>query len=71
MRDDSRWSVVSFFDDEEAAGAAEARFEELGDEIPEHVRGKRVSPSTATRSPLTSRSSARRGRISASRSEAS
>ena len=43
MRDDSRWSVVSFFDDEEAAGAAEARFEEMGDEIPEHVRGKRVS----------------------------
>ena len=43
MRDDSRWSVVSFFDDEEAARAAEARFEEMGDEIPEHVRGKRVS----------------------------
>ena len=43
MRDDSRWSVVSFFVDEEAARAAEARFEEMGDEIPEHVRGKRVS----------------------------
>ncbi len=43
MRDDSRWSVVSFFDDEEVARAAEARFEEMGDEIPENVRGKRVS----------------------------
>jgi hypothetical protein len=43
MRDDSRWSVVSFFDDEEVARAAEARFEEMGDEIPENVRRKRVS----------------------------
>ena len=43
MRDDSRWSVVSFFEDEESARAAEARFEEMGDEIPEAVRGKRVS----------------------------
>ena len=43
LGDDSRWSVVSFFADEEAARAAEARFEEMGDEIPEAVRGKRVS----------------------------
>lgn len=39
----SRWSVISFFADEESARAAEARFEEMGDEIPEAVRGKRVS----------------------------
>jgi hypothetical protein len=43
MRDDSHWSVVSFFEDEDSAAAAEARFEEMGDEIPERVRGKRVS----------------------------
>ena len=43
MRDESRWSVISFFEDEESARAAEARFEEMGDEIPESVRGTRVS----------------------------
>ncbi len=43
MKDDAHWSVISFFDDEQAAGDAEARWEELGDEIPERVRGKRVS----------------------------
>jgi hypothetical protein len=43
MRDDSHWSVVSFFEDEEIARAAEARWEEMGNEIPEGVRGKRVS----------------------------
>jgi hypothetical protein len=42
MRDESHWSVVSFFEDEESARAAEARFDEMGDEIPERVRGKRV-----------------------------
>ena len=42
MSDDTRWSVISFFDSEESARAAEARFEEMGDEIPESVRGKRV-----------------------------
>ena len=42
MKDKSRWSVVSFFEDEQAARAAEARWEEIGDEIPEGVRGKRV-----------------------------
>jgi hypothetical protein len=43
MRDKSRWSVISFFESEEAAAAAEERFEQMGDEIPESVRGKRVS----------------------------
>ncbi|HEX4719702.1 MAG TPA: hypothetical protein VH300_14335 [Thermoleophilaceae bacterium] len=43
MRDDTHWSVVSFFEDEESASAAEARFEEMGNEIPERVRGKRVA----------------------------
>ena len=42
-RDDGRWSVISFFEDEQTATAAEARWEQLGDEIPEAVRGKRVS----------------------------
>jgi hypothetical protein len=46
MKDDTRWSVISFFDDEESARAAEARFEEMGDEIPESVRGRRVSLDT-------------------------
>ena len=39
---ESRWSVISFFDSEETANAAEARFEQMGDEIPESVRGKRI-----------------------------
>ena len=42
MKDDTHWSVISFFEDEETAREAEARWEELGDEIPESVRGKRV-----------------------------
>jgi hypothetical protein len=46
MKDDTHWSVVSFFEDEDAAAAAEARWEELGDEIPESVRGKRVGLET-------------------------
>jgi hypothetical protein len=46
MKDDDRWSVISFFDSEEAAAAAEARFEQMGDEIPESIRGKRVSLET-------------------------
>ena len=45
-KDESRWSVISFFDDEEAAAAAEEQFERMGDEIPETVRGKRVSLET-------------------------
>jgi hypothetical protein len=43
MKDETRWSVISFFDSEETAAAAEARFEQMGDEIPESIRGKRVS----------------------------
>ena len=46
MSDDTRWSVISFFDDEESAREAEARFEEMGDEIPESARGKRVGLET-------------------------
>jgi hypothetical protein len=43
MKDESRWSVISFFDSEAAAAAAEERFEQMGDEIPESIRGTRVS----------------------------
>ena len=46
MQDESHWSVVSFFKDEESAEASEARFEAMGDEIPERVRGRRVSLET-------------------------
>jgi len=46
MKDESTWSVISFFPDEETARAAEARWEEMGDEIPESVRGKRVGLET-------------------------
>ncbi len=52
MKDESRWSVISFFDTEDAASAAEDRFEQMGDEIPESVRGKRVSLKTS-KSPST------------------
>jgi hypothetical protein len=45
-KDDSHWSVVSFFEDEEAARAAEARWEQMGGEIPESTRGKRVGLET-------------------------
>lgn len=40
---DNKWKVISFFDNAETAAASEERFEQLGDEIPESVRGKRVS----------------------------
>jgi hypothetical protein len=46
MKDDTHWSVISFFDDEETARAAEERWEQMGDEIPETVRGKRVGLET-------------------------
>ena len=46
MKDESTWAVISFFDSEEAAAAAEERFEQMGDEIPESVRGKRTSLET-------------------------
>ena len=39
MKDESSWSVISFFDSEEAAAASEERFEQMGDEIPESVPG--------------------------------
>ena len=34
---------ISFFDSREAVAAAEARFESMGDEIPEDIRGQRTS----------------------------
>jgi len=34
---------ITFFDSREALTAAEARFESMGDEIPEDVRGRRTS----------------------------
>jgi len=46
MKDESRWSVISFFESEQTAAAAEAQWEEMGDEIPEDVRGKRTSVET-------------------------
>ena len=46
QKDESRWVVISFFDTAEAAAAAEERFEQMGDEIPESVRGKRISLET-------------------------
>jgi hypothetical protein len=42
MKDETSWSVISFFDDEQAAAASEERFEQMGDEIPESIRGTRV-----------------------------
>jgi hypothetical protein len=46
LKDDSTWSVISFFDSEETAAAAEERFEQMGDEIPENVRGRRTGLET-------------------------
>ena len=34
---------ITFFDSREALAAAEARFESMGDEIPEDVRGRRTA----------------------------
>jgi hypothetical protein len=34
---------ITFFDSREALEAAQQRFEEMGDEIPEEIRGKRVA----------------------------
>jgi hypothetical protein len=36
---------ISFFDSREAIAAAEARFDAMGDEIPEDVRGRRTGVS--------------------------
>ena len=46
FRNPCKEQLLSFFDDEESARAAEARFEKMGDEIPESVRGKRVGLET-------------------------
>jgi hypothetical protein len=44
---DSRKAVgISFFDSEEAIRQAEPAFERMGDEIPEEMRGRRVSVDT-------------------------
>ena len=40
--DDHR-RFITFFDSREAITAAEPRFESMGDEIPEEIRGKRTS----------------------------
>ena len=39
----SRRLFVTFFDSREELEAAQERFEQMGDEIPEEIRGKRVS----------------------------
>jgi len=39
----ARHQFMTFFDSREAIAAAEERFEQMGDEIPEDVRGRRVS----------------------------
>lgn len=42
-REQNRRLFVTFFDSREAIEAAERRFDEMGDEIPEAVRGRRTS----------------------------
>ena len=37
---------VTFFDTQEQIAAAEQRFESMGDEIPEDIRGRRTSVDT-------------------------
>ena len=39
----ARRLFVTFFESREELEAAQQRFEEMGDEIPEEIRGKRVS----------------------------
>ena len=46
MLDDAqggRRLFITFFDSREALDAAESRFESMGDEVPEDVRGRRLS----------------------------
>ena len=46
MLDDAqagRRLFIAFFDSREALDAAESRFESMGDEVPEDVRGRRLS----------------------------
>jgi hypothetical protein len=42
-REANKRLFVAFFDSREQVDAATARFEEMGDEIPEDVRGRRTS----------------------------
>jgi hypothetical protein len=42
-RDGNRRLFISFFDSREQIDAAQERFEQMGDEIPEDVRGRRTS----------------------------
>src|SRR3954462_1149177 len=42
-RDGGKHQIMTFFDSREAIAAAEQRFEAMGDEIPEEIRGRRVS----------------------------
>jgi hypothetical protein len=42
-RESNRRLFVAFFDSREEIDAAEERFESMGDEIPEDVRGRRTS----------------------------
>jgi hypothetical protein len=41
--DSGKRLFITFFDSREAVQAAEQRFEQMGDEIPEDVRGRRTS----------------------------
>lgn len=41
--DGDRRLFVTFFDSREAVAAAEQRFEEMGDEVPEEIRGRRTA----------------------------
>jgi hypothetical protein len=40
--DKNRRMFIGFFDSREAIEAAEERFEQMGDEVPEEVRGRRT-----------------------------
>lgn len=42
-RERNRRLFISFFDSREQIDAAQERFEQMGDEIPEDVRGRRTS----------------------------
>jgi hypothetical protein len=42
-REGNRRQFITFFETREALDAAEERFESMGDEIPEDVRGRRTS----------------------------
>jgi len=42
-REGNRRLFITFFDTREQIAAAEARFESMGDEIPDEIRGRRTS----------------------------